>query len=280
MSEEIVPGCRIWNDNQLGVFTRWQKEWQYKVCPGLHHLSGRMKFLGLDNLDWHDDRVNDLRVCRTVSMISMGSCATWARLRAGWCLLVSGQHRMCWHQVSGHSGQMDSQSPNIEQRAGPSFCSEEGRDTHCSRGGVLTNKRKQHNVTVETEEGEEGASFYSMAQNNGLSASESALSELGQNNRNNFLVFYINSWRCIAAHPPWMWTCFPLRLVRLKSGLKDYLKLHLFRTHKFSRWHDKILTWSTSINFPPRGKTLDWTILCKFQRGREGSIFRSAFSYI
>ena len=87
---------------------------------------------------------------------SMGSCATWARLRAGWCLLVSGQHRMCWHQVSGHSGQMDSQSPNIEQRAGPSFCSEEGRDTHCSRGGVLTNKRKQHNVTVETEEGEGG----------------------------------------------------------------------------------------------------------------------------
>ena len=156
MSEEIVPGCRIWNDNQLGVFTRWQKEWQYKVCPGLHHLSGRMKFLGLDNLDWLDDRVNDLRVCRTVSMISMGSCATWARLRAGWCLLVSGQHRMCWHQVSGHSGQMDSQSPNIEQRAGPSFCSEEGRDTHCSRGGVLTNKRKQHNVTVETEEGEGG----------------------------------------------------------------------------------------------------------------------------
>ena len=50
----------------------------------------------------------------------------------------------------------NSQSPNIGQRAGPSFCSEQGRDTHCSRGGVLTNKRKQHNVTVETEEGEGG----------------------------------------------------------------------------------------------------------------------------
>ena len=86
------------------------------------------------------------------------------------------------------------QSPNIEQRAGPSFCSEEGRDTHCSRGGVLTNKRKQHNVTVETGEG--GRCFYSMAQNNGLrapSAEESALSRIKQNNRNNFLVFNINS---------------------------------------------------------------------------------------
>ena len=46
----------------------------------------------------------------------------------------------------------NSQSPNIGQSAGLSFCSEQGRDTHCSRGGVLTNKRKQHNVTVETEE--------------------------------------------------------------------------------------------------------------------------------
>lgn len=117
---------------------------------------------------------------------------------------MSGQHRMCGHQVSGQTrgqrGQMDnSQSPNIEQRAGPSFCSEEGRDTHCSRGGVLTNKRKQHNVTVETaEEGEEEvASFYSMAQNNGLRApSASALSRIKQNNRNNFLVSNINSWRC------------------------------------------------------------------------------------
>ena len=70
-----------------------------------------------------------------------------------------------WHQpmsvaacadtgsVDTRGQQMDnSQSPNIGQSAGLSFCSEQGRDTHCSRGGVLTNKRKQHNVTVETEE--------------------------------------------------------------------------------------------------------------------------------
>ena len=30
---EIVPGCRISNDNQLGVFTRELKEWQRKVWP-------------------------------------------------------------------------------------------------------------------------------------------------------------------------------------------------------------------------------------------------------
>ena len=179
----------------------------------------------LDNLDWLDDWEKDLRiVCRTVSIWwSMGSCATWARLRVSRCLgLMSGQHRMCGHQVSGQTrgqwGQMDnSQSPNIEQRAGPSFCSEEGRDTHCSRGGVLTNKRKQHNVTVETGEGEAVvASFYSMAQNNGLrapSAEESALSRIKQNNRNNFLVFNINSWRCsvqCSSRTVDMFLCFPL----------------------------------------------------------------------
>ena len=71
-----------------------------------------------------------------------------------------------WHQMShvacvDNTGsvarrgqQMDnsSQSPNIGLLSGPSFCSEQGRDTHCSRGGVLTNKRKQHNVTGETQE--------------------------------------------------------------------------------------------------------------------------------
>ena len=142
----------------------------------------------------------------------MGSCATWARLRVSRCLM-SGQHRMCGHQVSGQTrgqwGQMDnSQSPNIEQRAGPSFCSEEGRDTHCSRGGVLTNKRKQHNVTVETGEGEAVvASFYSMAQNNGLRVHCPEL------NKTIGIIFSFSTLIpdvavCSAAHA--LWTCSPL----------------------------------------------------------------------
>ena len=169
---------------------------------------------------------------------------------------------MCGHQVSGQTrgqgGQMDnSQSPNIEQRAGPSFCSEEGRDTHCSRGGVLTNKRKQHNVTVETEEGE--ARWWRVSiqwlKITGCGHHRRRRVHCPELNKTIGIIFSFSTLIpgvavCSVAHA--LWTCFPpWWLVRLKSGLKDYLKLHLFRTHKFSRWHDKILTWSTSINFQP-----------------------------
>ena len=97
---------------------------------------------GTSSLDWHD--VWELHSCGI--MWDLSQTESWHQPMSVAACADTGS-------VDTRGQQMDnSQSPNIGQSAGLSFCSEQGRDTHCSRGGVLTNKRKQHNVTVETEE--------------------------------------------------------------------------------------------------------------------------------